>query len=47
MMISMGSHGVPPTIVEIVAFGAINLIALANVIFAIMSVKQPMDYENA
>jgi hypothetical protein len=47
MMISMGSHGVPPTIVEIVAFGAFNLIALANVIFAIMSVKQPMGYGNA
>jgi len=44
MMISMGSHDVPLTIVEIVAFGAFNLIALANVIFAIISVKQPIRY---
>jgi hypothetical protein len=47
MMINMGSHGVPPAIVEIAAFGAFNLVALANVISAIISIRQPMDYENA
>ena len=40
MMINMGSHGVPPSIVEIIAFGAFNLVALANVVFAVRSVRQ-------
>jgi hypothetical protein len=40
MMINMGSHGVPPTIVEIIAFGVFNLVALANVVFAVKGVRQ-------
>jgi hypothetical protein len=44
MMINMGNHGVPPTIVEIVSFGGFNLVAFINIVFAIKSVKQPVDY---
>ena len=43
MMISMGNNGVPPTIVEITAFGAFNLFALVNIIFAVKSVKQHLN----
>jgi hypothetical protein len=44
MMINMGSHGVPPTYVEMVAFGAFNLVALVNVVIAVKGVMQPVDY---
>lgn len=44
MMISMGNYGVPPTAVEIAAFGAFNLVAIVNIVFAVKSVKQPADY---
>lgn len=44
MMVNMGGHGVPPTMIEIAAFGAFNLIALINVVFAVKSVKQPGGY---
>lgn len=40
MMIGMIKNGVPPTKVEIIAFVGFNLIALANIIFAIRSVKR-------
>ncbi|WCF05932.1 hypothetical protein NDS46_16275 [Paenibacillus thiaminolyticus] len=42
MMISMGNNGVPPTAVEIIAFGGFNLVAIVNVVFAVRSVKQPL-----
>ncbi|MCL2127393.1 MAG: hypothetical protein FWH38_03985 [Treponema sp.] len=44
MMISMGNNGIPPTIVEIAAFGTFNLVALVNIVFAVRSVKQPSNY---
>ena len=44
MMINMGSHGVPPTYVEIFVFGIFNLVALANVLIAVKSVNQPSIY---
>ncbi|GHP14425.1 hypothetical protein YK48G_18500 [Lentilactobacillus fungorum] len=39
MMIGMTANNVPPTIVEIIAFGTFNLIAFANIVFAIRGVR--------
>lgn len=39
MMVGMTKNSVPPTFMEIIVFGVFNLVALANIIFAVRSVK--------
>jgi hypothetical protein len=44
MMIGMTNNSVPPSVVEMVLFGGFNAIAFVNVVFAIKSVKPPLEY---
>lgn len=44
MMIGMANNGVSATIVEIIAFGTFNIIAIINITFVMKSIKQPLHY---
>ena len=39
MMVGMTNNGIPPTVVEMALFGGFNIVAFANVVFSIRSVR--------